>query len=375
LVYVTLQDSGGTIPAKFVPITNAIGRDESDALIFAIEVKPKNDAPYFQMLEHIEVAAGTGFTRIEHFAHNISAGPANEFAQTLTFVLTSVVDAGTLFAPEMFFAELPSMDVFGTLIFTPASRVSGTVQFTFTLFDNGGVGVGHYNSFSRSAKISVESVNYAPSFAVPERVLQLASKASPVTFRQQVLANISKGAIDEDFLQTLTFTIHNISNEHIFSQVPTFEADGFLLFVVAPGAQGSSTIRFSVKDDGGVERGGKDTSDLDELTIVIVKTNVAPSFDLVADSVVFVEDAGLYKQVDFAYNISRGAPDETDQTLYFNVTLMSVSPNLFEIEPFVDDNGTLTFRTANGAFGSASVSIKLTDSGGTDYDGMDETAS
>jgi len=372
-VSVTLKDSGGTIPAKFVPITNEIGRDESDVQVFTIELKPKNDAPYFQMQETIEVGANTGFMTFDHFSYNVMAGPADEATQNLTFVLTAVVDAGTLFPPEFFFSELPTMDMDGTLTFAPAPRVSGTVLFTFTLFDSGGIGVGQSNSFSRSARLSVESVNNAPSFNLPVHMIQVASIAYPLTYHEKVVTNISKGATDEDFTQEITFVVQQVSNVALFLQLPTFEADGKILFVVSPGSQGNSTVRFFMTDDGGVERGGGDTSEMAELTIEIVKTNVAPAFNLVADTVMVVEDTGLFTKSGFVHNISKGTPDEANQTLFFNITLMSVTPNLFEIEPFVDDQGTLSFHTGQGAYGSATASIKLTDSGGTDYGGIDET--
>jgi len=372
-VFVTLKDSGGTIPAKFVPITKEIGRDESDVQVFTIEVKPKNDAPYFQMQQKIEVAAGTGFTMIDHFSFNVMAGPANEAAQNLTFVLTAVVDAGTLFAPELFFSQLPQMDLDGKLTFAPAPRVSGTVLFTFTLFDSGGFGIDERNSFSRSARLSVESVNNAPSFNLPASTIQVASFAYPLTYHEIVVANISKGAIDEDFMQEITFVVRQVSNDALFLQLPTFDVDGTIFFVVAPGSQGNSTVQFFITDDGGIEFGGEDTSEIGELTIEILKTNVAPAFNLLAVIVMVVEDTGLYTQTGFVHNISKGTPDEANQALFFNITLMSLSPNLFEIEPFVDDQGTLSFRSEQGAYGSATASIKLTDSGGTANGGIDQT--
>jgi hypothetical protein len=88
-----------------------------------------------------------------------------------------------------------------------------------------------------------------------------------------------------------------------------------------------------------------------------------------------VEDAGLYTQPDFVQNISRGTLHESEQKLYFNITLTSVSPNLFEVEPFVDTQGTLTFRTASGAYGSAIATVQLIDSGGADYGGSDQSVS
>ena len=372
---VALKDDGGTIPAMFVPVTKAIGRDESDAKVFNIEIRPKNDPPHFEMLESIRVAADAGSFKLDNFASGIISGPPNEANQTLSFVLTSVVSAGTLFAPELFFEEWPSMDLDGTLTFKLTPRVSGSVLFTFTLMDSGGHGDGESNKFWRSATLTVESVNNAPSFDVFSNVIQVASLSSPRLFHETVLTNISKGAPDEDILQALTFEIQHFTNSQLFVEPPVFEADGSIRFVVAPGVQGTSNVSVFAIDDGGAEGGGQNTSKMEELTLIIVKTNVAPSFDLPSETVLAVEDAGLYTQPDFVQNISRGTLHESEQELYFNVTLTSVSPNLFELEPFVDTQGTLTFRTASGAYGSAIATIQLTDSGGADYGGSDQSVS
>ena len=375
LVFVTLKDSGGTIPAKFIPKTTSIGRDESDEQVFSIKVKASG--AYFEMQDHIYSAADAGLTTIEKFAYNIMADITpgqvnNKDVNNLNFILTSVVDANTLSAREFFFSLLPSLDLQGTLTFRPAFGVGGSVIFTFTLYNTEDIEDGN-NGFSRSAKLTL--ANHAPYFNLIEKVIKVASISLPLTVYQKVLTNISKGAKDEDTLQEVTFVIQNVSNDRIFSQLPTLEKDGSILFVVVPRVEGSCTVRFFSKDNGGVEHGGKDKSGLDELIIQIVKTNVAPGFNLFADLVTWVEDSGLYTQVEFARNISSGTPDESGQKLHFYCTLLSVSPNLFEVEPFVDENGTLTFHTAKGAFGSAMVAMKITDNGGTDFGGKDESVS
>ena len=350
---------------------NKIGRDESEVQVFTIEIRPKNDAPYFEMHQQIYLSNVSGFTRIPEVAWGISAGPPNEKDQELTFVLTAIEDAGTLLPPELFFADMPSMDLNGTLTLTLFPRASGSVKLTFALFDNGDSGPEHNNHFSRSCKLSLTSMNSAPSFTVAVKRLQIVSLATPSVVQERVLTNISKGTPQEDVSQEISFVITNVSNSLIFSHLPTFEGDGSIIFEVAPRAQGSTVIQFYGKDDGGMEHGGNDLSEASELTIDIIRRNVPPRFNLSSDFVVAVEDAGHYSQPGFVHDISKGAPDESDQNLYFNVTLGFVSTDLFQMEPFVDNEGTLTFKTSKGMYGLAHATIKLTDSGGTEYDGVD----
>ena len=107
----------------------------------------------------------------------------------------------------------------------------------------------------------------------------------------------------------------------------------------------------------------------------MAKLNLEPRFDLSNHLVSSIEGSGLQTHIGFLQNISAGSEDESDQTLYFNTTLESVTSNLFEKEPFVNRNGTLFFSLANSGYGSATVAIKLTDSGGTEYGGIDHTVS
>jgi hypothetical protein len=78
----------------------------------------------------------------------------------------------------------------------------------------------------------------------------------------------------------------------------------------------------------------------------------------------------------FITGITPGAPNETDQTLNFEVVGNS-NPGLFASGPAVmrdrpnSDTGTLTFTPAAGRTGSAVVSLVMRDDGGTANDGVD----
>jgi hypothetical protein len=125
VVTVTLQDNGGT----------ANGGVDTTVKTFTITLNPVNDVPAFTSGANQTVRIDSGPQLVGSWASSISAGPANEVAQTLTFSVTTSNNA--------LFAILPSIDPgSGDLSFTPAPGTSGSATITVTLKDNGGTANG-----------------------------------------------------------------------------------------------------------------------------------------------------------------------------------------------------------------------------------------
>ena len=77
----------------------------------------------------------------------------------------------------------------------------------------------------------------------------------------------------------------------------------------------------------------------------------------------------------FAQEIYDGDPlsNDTDiQEVEFILTDLG-NPDLFSIDPYVDDNGTLTFIPEANKNGESTVEMILTDLAGTPNDGVDES--
>jgi large repetitive protein len=124
-VNVSLQDNGGT--------TNG-GADTSATVNFTITVNDVNDAPSFTKGADVTVLEDSSAFSQPGWATLISAGPANESAQTLTFNVTNSNNA--------LFSVPPAIAANGTLTFTPAANASGTATVSVTLEDNGGTANG-----------------------------------------------------------------------------------------------------------------------------------------------------------------------------------------------------------------------------------------
>jgi hypothetical protein len=135
---------------------------------------------------------------------------------------------------------------------------------------------------------------------------------------------------------------------------------------------GEATVTVTLSDDGGTDRGGVDTSDAATFVLTVYPVNDAPSFSPGSD-VAVNEDSGNYQQI-WASNISAGPENESDQILTFNVT--NDNNDLFAVQPSIDaTSGDLNFRPADNMFGQATVTVILSDNGGTAYGGADTSAS
>ncbi len=126
IVSVSLHDNGGTANG---------GVDVSGVQTFAITVTPVNDPPRFDPVQGLhQVAAGAGAQTVPAWVTGISAGPANESAQSVVFLVT--VDNDDLFSVQ------PGISPDGTLSFTPAPGATGNATVTVRARDDGGTANG-----------------------------------------------------------------------------------------------------------------------------------------------------------------------------------------------------------------------------------------
>jgi VCBS repeat-containing protein len=108
------------------------------------------------------------------------------------------------------------------------------------------------------------------------------------------------------------------------------------------------------------------------VTITVNSVNDAPVFTKGADQSV-LEDAGPQSVTGWATNIAAGPPDEAGQMLTFLVS--TDNPSLFATRPSIDPaTGTLTYTSAVDANGTATVTVRLMDNGGTANGGSDTSA-
>jgi hypothetical protein len=305
-----------------------------------------NAAPSFTSGANQVVPEDAGAQSLAGWATAISAGPAGESAQTVSFSAGN--DNSGLFAVQ------PSVAANGTLSYTPAADANGVATVTVTAQDNGGTaGGGSDTSSAHTFTITVGAANDAPSFTAGANqvVLEDAGAQSVASWATA----ISVGPANES-AQTLSFSAGN-NNAGLFAGQPAVAANGTLNYTPAADANGVATITVTAQDNGG----GSDTSSVHTFTITVGAANDAPSFTSGANQVV-LEDAGAQSVAGWATAISAGPANESAQTVSFNAG--STNPGLFTVQPSVAANGTLNYTPAANANGAATVTVTAQDNGG-----------
>ncbi len=353
-ITVELMDNGGTANG---------GVDTSAPQMFAIIVTAVNDAPSFTGGPNQVVLEDAGAQTVNGWATAISAGPADEAGQTLTFNVTGNDNAAL-------FSAGPAVNAAGDLSYTTAADANGTANITIELMDDGGTADGGVDTSALfNFSIDVTAVNDAPEFTLgaDPTVLEDAGAQSINGFATA----ISPGPADEAG-QTLTFNITGNDNAGLFITGPALDPiTGNLTFTAADDANGTANITIELMDDGGTANGGVDTSAAQMFAINVTAVNDEPSFTPGGNQMVD-EDAGSQMVNAWATGISAGPADEAGQTLTFNVT-NNTNPALFSAGPAVAADGTLTYTPADDINGSADITIELMDDGGT-ADGGDDTS-
>ena len=196
------------------------------------------------------------------------------------------------------------------------------------------------------------------------------------------------GITDNDGgVQSLSFTL-KAANTALFSTQPEIDStSGLLTFVPATDAYGASLVEV-VLIDGGTDDcvlGGTITacpagcqptkcsnSKTLTFTITVVAVNDCPTFQN-AGAITRNEDADTQYVTNWATVISRGATNEATQTLKFTVN--NNNNALFSTQPYITyasgTTASMVFRSCDNCWGTATITVVLTDNGGTDSGGCD----
>jgi hypothetical protein len=251
-ITINLKDNGGTANG---------GIDTSTSQTFVITVNAVNDAPSFTKGANQTVDEDAGAQTVTNWATNISAGPADESGQALTFQVTGNNNTAL-------FAAGPAISSAGTLTYTPAANANGLASITINLKDDGGTANGGVDtSTSQTFSITVNSVNDAPSFT--KGADQSASNTGGPQTVANWATNISAGPGNESS-QTVTFQVTGNTNPSLFTAGPAVSSSGTLTYSPSTSAGGTATITLVVQDTGGTTNGGVDTSAAQSFTITIV---------------------------------------------------------------------------------------------------------
>lgn len=328
---------------------------------FTVTVNEVNDPPAFTAGADIGgLFEDEGNQFFPNWVSNIEPGPS-ESNQLVTFETT--VDR-----PELFVTE-PQVTAEGHLFFTVAANQNGVINAIVQARDNGGTANGGMEvSPPQAFTINITGVNDAPSFNLG--TLPLILEDAGLIVLADWATSISAGPEEND--QNLSFEVA-VNEETLFEIPPFISPEGQLSFKVAPNTSGTVELSVILKDDGGVENGGIDSSNMQREALVVLPVNDAPTFVRGANQSI-PRNAGSQEIVAWATEITPGASDESGQALSFEIntdydSLFSSGPTLEQ----VGSSATLRYTPVAGDSGRAVVSVVLKDDGGTEHGGSDQS--
>ncbi|MBK8205281.1 MAG: tandem-95 repeat protein [Planctomycetes bacterium] len=269
------------------------------------------------------------------------------------------------------FSAAPTVDPAGTLRYTAAADISGASTFDVTVQDNGGTASGGVDaSIAFNFTITVNPVNDAPTLTTVATL----SGATEDTAFNITFAAIETAADEADIdSAVIEFRVEAIvSGTLLIGATPVapgtvITSADTLIWQGAQDANGTLAAFTITAWDGALASVTPVTVNVDTAAI-----NDAPSFSVGADpSVTWA--AGAQSIFPWATGISAGPADEAAQTLTFNVT-GNTNAALFNVQPAVAADGTLTFTPATNASGTATITLTLSDNGGTAGGGIDTSA-
>jgi hypothetical protein len=242
------------------------------------------------------------------------------------------------------------------LSYSGTANFNGAAALTITTNDQGNTGTGGAQSDTDTVNINVTPVNDSPGFTaggnqtVPE-------DAGPQTVPNWA-TSITAGPADEAG-QTLSFIVNN-NNNALFSAQPAVAPNGTLTYTSSANANGSATVTLVLKDNGGTENGGVDTSAPQNFTITVTPVNDPPVANAGPDQT--LECAGGAAAV--TLNGSASSDQENDTLAYQwreGATVLGTGAILNTSLAFGPHTITLKVSDPSGDFSEDTVSVNIVD--------------
>jgi hypothetical protein len=339
-----------------------------------ITVTPVNDQPTLAISSATYNHAENGGTPHEvlNFATpdmgppDEDAGGAN--AQAVDDYVITITSGASLFAP----GGEPDVANNGTLTYTIAVDANGSATIDVQVRDNGGEANGGVDlSVAQTLNITVGAVNDEPSVTLASAAITVLEDQFNTTVAN--FATFDAGPPDEDAAQAVDdYIVTVLTGASLFSVAPDIDNNGQLTYILAADANGTATLTVAVRDDGTTGGDNDELSPDVSLTINVTAVNDEPDFTKGADQTVFRGDGAIVVP-GWATALDAGPDDEdaAPQTLSFNV--VADDPSLFSVLPAIDASGQLTYTADPTQTGVATVTVSISDDGGT-ADGGDDTS-
>ncbi len=357
----TIQ-SNGTATTTFTAgsvVGTASATEQVDNATPSVNITIPNTAPTIGTISPVTIYENATAQTVNF--SGVSMG-ANETGQTLTITATS---NNTSVVPNPV-VNYTSANSTGSLSVTPAQNATGVATITVTVTDSGGTANGGQNTATTQFQVTVAAVNQPPTIASISNPTILENSGQQTVN----LSGIGMGIGDSGQTLTVTATSNNtglIPNPVVNYTSPA--ATGTLTYTPVTNVSGSATITVTVQDSGGTANGGQDTTTT-QFTITVTPVNQQPTIAGISNPAAILENAGL-QSVGLS-GISAGTGD-SGQTLTVTATSSNtaVIPNPAVTYTSPNSTGTLSYTPVSNASGSAVITVKVQDNGGTANGGLD----
>lgn len=365
LTYTPAADQSGTATITVIVTDNggtANGGVNVLTRTFNVTITAANDAPTLDpIVDPAPITEDDGLQTIN--LTGITAGPPNESAQSLTVTAVSSVP-GLIPNPSVTYTSPNST---GTLTYTPVANMSGTAVITVTVTDNGGTANGGVNTFVRTFNVVVNPVNDLPTLdAIPNPAAILEDAATQTVN----LTGITAGPAESQLLE-VTATSSNsalIPNANISVNYTSADPTGSVSYTPAADENGSTTITVTVRDAGlnNTLGDGDDGFTTQTFDVIVAAVNDAPTLDPIGD-ITINEDSPL--QTVNLSGITVGPIDEIGQNLVLTAsssnTALIPNSNISVNYTSANPTGAISFTPLPNANGTTTITVTLTDDGGT----------
>ncbi len=291
----------------------------------------------------------------------ISSG-IDEGGQTITITASS---SNTAVIPDPV-VTYTSPEATGTLSFTPVTDAFGDAIITVNVADDGGTANGSIDNIDVTFTVSIAG-NLPPSIDIIDDIESQINEVLSVD-----LTGIDAGAGETQTI-SISATSSNqsvIADEDIVVNYTSPDATGTLDITPVTNISGETIIEVTVTDDGGTANNGKnETTTFFQITIA---PNGEPVINELEDQNFFV-NAG--EQIINLAGINDG---DAGVSQILNITASSSNPALIP-DPLVtytspNTTGTLTINPVADQFGTATITVTLSDDAGTNNGGVNETS-
>jgi Calx-beta domain/Bacterial Ig domain/FG-GAP-like repeat/Bacterial cadherin-like domain len=349
LVFRTAENANGTakvtISLRDYNGTDNNGRDTSTEQEFIINVDAVNDAPVNRIptSQTIDEDNSLVFSAFKSISNAITVSDIDTESGTLQTTISTESGILSLQNPSVITNvngnNTRSITLVGTantinnalegLTFKPTANFYGTAKIIVTTNDQGNTGGGALTD-TATITVIVNPINDAPSFTPGANVTVFEDSEK---YSKIWATNLSKG-LQDDNAQKLSFVVSNTNNA-LFSEQPTILPDGTLTFKSAANANGEATVSVQLRDDGGTDKNGKDSSQVSNFKIIINPVVDAP-VNNIPTTIPTIDEDGLVLAV---FSINTGNP--------ITITDVDGEPNAVISVALSSENGTLALDNAS----------------------------